>query len=196
MRKYVFGLIIVLLTALLAGYHTRADSSTESINACYSQTSGALRRVASASECRTSEVFVTWNIQGPQGVPGDSGISKVFSYSSGFNAPGSLNPWTPIVPNNTLVASLNLPAGKYSASGKVLVYSTEGVDVECILATDQFAGGFVDDALDSGPGSTTINVQGTFELTTAQIVGMWCGGHGNWRYAQLSATQVNEIESQ
>ena len=142
---------------------------------------------------------MTWSIQGPQGVPGpkgDSGISKVFSYSSGFNAPGSLNPWTTVVPNNTLVASLNLPAGKYSASGKVLVYSTEGVDVECILATGPQAGGFVDDALDSGPGSTTINVQGTFELTTAQIVGMWCGGRGNWRYAQLSATQVNEIVNQ
>jgi hypothetical protein len=199
MRKYGLLFVIVVLTALLAGYHTRADSTDELFSACYNQTNGVLRRVTSASDCKTAEVFVSWNIQGLEGPPGpkgDSGISKVFSYSNPLGAPVALSDFTTIVPNNIIVGSLNLPAGKYSASGKVTVYASNTVSVQCVLATGTAAEGLVDDTYSSGPDSTTVTVQGTFEITEPKKLAMYCGGTGNSRYSQLSAIQVNEIETQ
>ena len=48
-------------------------SSTETINACASKSSGRLRVVSSSTSCRSYERRLTWNVRGPQGAPGPQG---------------------------------------------------------------------------------------------------------------------------
>ena len=43
------------------------------INACKNDRSGTLRIVDEVSECRTNESSLSWNTEGPQGVPGPPG---------------------------------------------------------------------------------------------------------------------------
>lgn len=53
-----------------------ATPGTETIQACYNNTNGELRRVNSPSACRTHETPISWSVAGPagpQGIPGPQG---------------------------------------------------------------------------------------------------------------------------
>jgi hypothetical protein len=58
------------------------------IEACYNNTNGELRLVGSASDCRTHETAISWNITGPPGPPGPPG-SPGPAGSPGPPGPGS-----------------------------------------------------------------------------------------------------------
>lgn len=47
------------------------------INACADKTTGLLRLVLPPGPCRQSETAISWNIQGPPGAPGVSGLERV-----------------------------------------------------------------------------------------------------------------------
>ena len=199
MRKIYVALMVAVTVGLIAVYHAHA-TSTE-ISACYSTTNGALRIVTSGVACRTGEVPLTWNVQGPpgpQGEKGDSGVSKVYSTGSYFGT--QLSTWSNITPNNTIVASLDLPAGKYFASSKVVVSSSGRIDVMCVMAAGDFGGQYIDTANSlvtaTTFGATTVSLGGAFELTSPQKVAVWCGGDGTWGHSALSAIQVDEINFQ
>ena len=76
--------------ALAAGGITYAAANTggTTINACQSKSTGALR-VLTTGTCKTTEVGVSWNSQGPQGAPGDTGQQGV---AGPQGAPGSVGP--------------------------------------------------------------------------------------------------------
>ncbi len=53
---------------------TGADhAATTKIRACRSKSSGLLRVVSQTAKCRTDEALLTWNVQGPAGLPGAAG---------------------------------------------------------------------------------------------------------------------------
>ena len=64
--------------ALAAGGITYAAANTggTTINACQSKSTGALR-VLSSGVCKSTEVAISWNSQGPQGPQGDAGAPGV-----------------------------------------------------------------------------------------------------------------------
>ena len=76
--------------ALAAGGITYAAANTSgtTINACQSKSTGALR-VLSTGACKSTEVAISWNSQGPQGSPGDTGQQGV---AGPQGAPGSVGP--------------------------------------------------------------------------------------------------------
>ena len=70
-------LAVVVLAGAAAGisYATTAltRTATSTLQACANNTNGNLRLVSSASDCRTSETAVSWNIVGPTGPQGPQG---------------------------------------------------------------------------------------------------------------------------
>ena len=56
----------------LSSTPVRAQAN-DTINGCYNQTNGQLRRVDSPADCRTHEIPISWNIQGPIGPNGPQG---------------------------------------------------------------------------------------------------------------------------
>ena len=66
-------LAAILLSVLFAVLTTAQAQTNNTIYACYDKTNGNLRKVNSPADCRTSEVAVAWNIQGPKGDKGDKG---------------------------------------------------------------------------------------------------------------------------
>ena len=67
---FVVCLVGAGATALVSA---SANFSGATIQACYNNTNGQLRRVSSASDCRTNETAISWNAAGPTGPPGSPG---------------------------------------------------------------------------------------------------------------------------
>jgi hypothetical protein len=86
----VTGLILAMLVIMVL------PCSGQVINACYRSNNGQLRIVSDPTECRSSEVAISWNIMGPAGPAGPQGpaggidLSKIYisecapPYETGF----------------------------------------------------------------------------------------------------------------
>jgi hypothetical protein len=78
MRKQLLRATLVVaaigIGAAAAAYATASDSGTD-INACQNKTNGNLRVVADASQCRNSEIPLSWNATGPAGAVGATGAT-------------------------------------------------------------------------------------------------------------------------
>ena len=73
-RLVAAGTCSALLLAASAAYAgIGALTAEETIVACKAAGTGLLRGVDDASECRTNEEPLTWNTQGPPGLPGPPG---------------------------------------------------------------------------------------------------------------------------
>jgi hypothetical protein len=83
--------MIVMVGTILPLYAIMVfPSYAQVINACYQRTNGNLRIVSSSTDCRSSEVAISWNIVGPEGAPGSIDLSKIYiaqcapPYATGF----------------------------------------------------------------------------------------------------------------
>ena len=65
----------LVLTGLACCVLALSTSSVEAqmILGCYNQTNGDLRHVTSLADCRSPEIPISWNMQGPKGDKGDPG---------------------------------------------------------------------------------------------------------------------------
>ncbi len=67
-------LFLCLCAAALVAFATaHAEPPMNTIQACYNDTNGGLRRVNSAADCKTHETPISWNIAGPAGPQGPAG---------------------------------------------------------------------------------------------------------------------------
>jgi hypothetical protein len=77
-KQNLTGVVCLLLTfcvvAIVALVNVYAQSS-DTIQGCYDNKSGSLRRVTSSSDCNQKETPISWNIIGPQGPQGPQGQS-------------------------------------------------------------------------------------------------------------------------
>lgn len=86
------GLATLLVLAGAAYAGIVALTASEVITACKSEASGQIRIVDDASECRSQEVAIAWNTEGPQGplgppgTPGGSTLSKLEYVNAGPDA--------------------------------------------------------------------------------------------------------------
>lgn len=67
------ALLAAVAGAAFAATGDRGHSTTETITACASKSSGRLRVVRSSASCRSHEHRLSWNVRGPQGERGPSG---------------------------------------------------------------------------------------------------------------------------
>src|SRR5262249_15593638 len=71
----VICLLLSLCVAVIAFVSAYAQSG-DTIQGCYDNKSGSLRKVASPADCLQKETPISWNItgpQGPEGMPGATG---------------------------------------------------------------------------------------------------------------------------
>jgi hypothetical protein len=68
------GLCVVVAAAASVGW-AMTSASDKLFVACAKKSSGALRLVAAAKDCRKTERAVTWNQQGLRGLPGPKGVA-------------------------------------------------------------------------------------------------------------------------
>ena len=73
MNRSPWPVRIVSLSAGLFAAPVIAQTPPSTISACYNATNGALRVVASASDCRTAERFLSWSSGGGTGPQGETG---------------------------------------------------------------------------------------------------------------------------
>src|SRR5882672_10655224 len=68
-------LLFFLCAAALVGFVTaHAEPPVTTIQACYNDTNGGLRRVNSAGDCKNHETAISWNTTGPAGPTGPAGV--------------------------------------------------------------------------------------------------------------------------
>ncbi len=70
---------VAVVALIAAGAAVAADATglvgaDGVVHGCYQGEQGMLRVVAAGDECRTSELAIRWNEQGPQGEPGPAGL--------------------------------------------------------------------------------------------------------------------------
>ncbi len=68
----VITLVLGVLGTLFVT-HVLAQTANNTIYACAQKQTGNLRMVSTGTNCRPDETAITWNIQGPQGIPGPAG---------------------------------------------------------------------------------------------------------------------------
>lgn len=108
-----------LTATILGGVAFAQTGNTTVITACAQHTTGDLRLVDSASQCKQNEASTTWNQQGPQGVAGPVGPAG----PQGPQGPqGGVGPQGP--KGDTGATGLQGPPGPAGASGVFLAGGT------------------------------------------------------------------------
>jgi hypothetical protein len=121
-HKIVICLVGISVLAFVTYIAVHAQSNN-TIQGCYSDGSGSLRRVNSPSDCKNSETPISWNVQGPQGPPGTSGgfagISGRWEGTLIITSPQCSN----LGSNPLSVIFIQLPSGDVTGSAKVFFNS-------------------------------------------------------------------------
>ena len=76
-RLTMICLFLCFCAAALVAFLTVYAQSSNTIQGCYDNKSGALRKAASPNDCTQKETPISWNIvgpQGPQGIQGPQGV--------------------------------------------------------------------------------------------------------------------------
>lgn len=74
-RTLVLGALCVVVAAVGSVAWAMTSATNDKLVACARKSSGALRLVTAAKDCRKTERLVTWNQQGPRGLPGARGVA-------------------------------------------------------------------------------------------------------------------------
>jgi len=189
---------VALVVAVGIVYATIPDSLGV-IHGCYVKSTGTLRVIdSSLSRCKAFEHPLKWSVIGPQGPPGPAGPgSAAFAADSGFN---------PIFigDESTEIVSLNLGAGSYVFTGKVVVGDTTASNVIiCSLFNDGMGGG--PSILDTSQTPTlaaanfsTLPLVGSLTLTGNATISITCAaqnaGSPLGQFAHLNAMQVATLQ--
>lgn len=186
MSKPKLAAVIVGIVAVTSGSAAFAaiPDGNGVIHGCYDNQSGQLRIYDSDTNapkgCGSKETSLSWNQQGPQGVPGPQGPKGDTGDPGPQGAPGpqgepgpsdayvhrAADPVTLSSNAETVVTSLDLPAGKYVISAQALVGSTHDgpIGVSCSLLAFE-GGAYVPGSADNGS-FAKLNKQVSLEATT------------------------------
>jgi hypothetical protein len=112
LRNVLIGTVVAGAGLVAAGGIGYAAATPKVIHACKAKSGGALRAVAAGAKCRASETAISWNQQGPQGVPGKDGVSgrEIVSTQNKSTATGGY---------------MKCPAGKTPVGGGGYGYRTD-----------------------------------------------------------------------
>lgn len=177
------------------------------ITGCYTKNAGvfdakgAVRVVDAGSECRSSELVLTWNQTGPpgpaglQGPPGEPGQDGADGHAESHVWFAQQTGTKELIENTPVtILSANVPAGSYRVDGRLDFDSlNHATDVRCQIAGILAARHF---AQSTGHGFTTTPL----ELTVALVhpggpLDLTCHGdnHGRINAGTLLVTQVTSV---
>ena len=72
-RALILGGLCVVVAAVASVGWAMTSATSDKLVACAKKKGGALRLVVAAKDCRKTERAVTWNQEGPRGLPGPKG---------------------------------------------------------------------------------------------------------------------------
>jgi hypothetical protein len=134
MKRLLIVSVAILAGAASVSYATTVlTTATDVIQAC-TKGDGQLRIIDSSSSCKQNETPISWNVQGPQGPPG--GPAQAFYARNCCPVPSTL----PAAGTSASIVHVDLPAGSYTLTGKVMLQRLGSPDgqaiVTCVLAGD------------------------------------------------------------
>lgn len=169
-RRVVLAAVALFAAAAGIAYATIPDGNGV-YTACMLNKVGTVRLIDPSlpasnlmSHCTSFETQITFNKQGPQGLPGPAGTSDGYK-ASNYNPTGA---------GGTQSASLTLPAGKYVISAKAVVAFGSGGGALCELTTGNVAE--KDHSTASGNGSATLSNETVTDLPSGGTVQEGCVG--------------------
>ncbi len=135
-------LAIVVVVAAAGIQYAMASNSGSTIQACMQKQEGMLRVVSDASQCRPSEIPISWNVQGPAGPQGPQGPVGLqgpvgpqgpIGPSDGFFHSSGLLTTQALGKDFTEIGRLSLPAGKYLifANGTFENHMSQPIGIGC-----------------------------------------------------------------
>jgi len=80
-KRIGFLLMLAVLVTVGGVAYASIPSSDGTIRACYQKENGQLRIVGKASDCRNSELAISWNEKGIQGVAGAAGAQGPMQFT-------------------------------------------------------------------------------------------------------------------
>ncbi len=75
-RALILGGLCVVVAAVASVGWAMSSATNDKLVACAKKKGGALRLVEAAKNCRKTERVVTWNQEGPRGLPGQKGAGE------------------------------------------------------------------------------------------------------------------------
>ncbi len=135
-NSLIIGISIVLGASLLSAGISNAAGST--IKACAKKSNGAMRLIASAKKCKSSERTLSWGTKGASGAKGAAGANGVSTVLV-----KQLEVSTISVDSPSAVLSAPVPRGKYSFQfSSELVYFNNNIEtlaernLGCLITTN------------------------------------------------------------
>lgn len=138
MKRWIIGGALVVAVAVAASAWAAIPSGNV-IDACYNKSAGDLRVVDPAEDqCRTSELSLAWNVQGPQGETGETGPQGLQGPQGPAGASGMPQVYfasgsgtssiTEVAPGGTRggpfrLSTASVPAGSYVAEAQISAYN-------------------------------------------------------------------------
>lgn len=166
------GFFLVLATgAVLAAVggiaYTSIPGPDGVIKGCRHKNSGAHRVIDSSATCSSSEVALNWNQAGPTGPTGPS------------DADAASNPYMRVGGGDTVLASVEVPAGSYTVAAKSHLYNTtEDSFAVCELRAGDAV---IDESINrliSPANDQVVPFLGVVTLTGAETIALVCNGNG------------------
>lgn len=130
-----FWILVVAAAFIVAQAAIAAiPSSDGTIFGCYRNRDGELRVIdkEAGKQCKTKETELSWNQEGPPGVPGPvgaPGLSKGFTFNGGSET---------VIPSGVVVARLPLPPGNYVVTAAVSIRNTDPIEPAFVSCDVQF----------------------------------------------------------
>jgi hypothetical protein len=185
-KKLIVAVIAVAAIAAGTTAFAAIPDAGGVIHACYDSKTGALRLLDTPTNgfslsCAPKEAGLTWNQQGPKGDKGNKGDKGDPGPSDGY-AVLTAQPLDPVVTltvgSSKVVATLNLPAGKYLVSAKAWLRSDDaiGSNNTCKLNLPNGGFDFQDAETRGGVGiyDAPVSLARPYETASAAQVNLTC----------------------
>ena len=202
-RRELVAAASIAFLAIAAGIaYAAIPGSGGVINACYQKLNGQLRviDIQAGQSCLLSEVSLTFNQTGPQGIQGIQGIPGIpgIPGTNGTNGTNGINGTSAAyTAHGTNPLSVSVPAGNYVVLGQVTLRNQDGdpQNAVCTLqgqtVLDQVVG-----ANDTGGESNydTVPINATASLASPGNITIACGGFAiGAQNTRLTVIRVNTI---
>jgi hypothetical protein len=109
------ALIAALVLVVAGGSYAFGASQSSTISVCVHHKGGALYQ---ASKCARRDKRLSWNSQGPQGVPGAQGVAGIQGPKGATGVQGPAGPTTTIAPSGITQIGVINAAGEATAAGQ------------------------------------------------------------------------------
>jgi hypothetical protein len=176
-RAWRLAAVICAFVALAAGGAFAASALTGGstaadgvVRACVNKTNGDVRIVADASQCRTSERVVEWNVVGPQGPKGDTGPQ---GEPGAPGAKGDTGPRGPAGPAGSGLVGSPCTAGGVGGTVTVTFASDGAGSIRCDTGSSSGGGGGTTTTVETPPAECSGTAPTVAHGTAGCVGGTW-----------------------